>query len=128
MTFNGIPNMFTTTGTTTGSSISPNTNIGATTIGGFSSGSSVSKITNTNGQLVINLPVNESTIEIPGRIKMAGEYLDERLKRIEDRLYIPQRNVIMEQKYKKLADLWVEYNETVLALNNWETLGNQNET
>ena len=37
-------------------------------------------------------------------------------------LHIPQRSVIMEQKYTKLRELWEEYNETLAAIKSWETI------
>ena len=37
-------------------------------------------------------------------------------------LHIPSRNVIMEEKYDKLKQLWKEYNETLEAIKNWETI------
>jgi len=75
-----------------------------------------------NGKAVIEIPVNQETVKISGKLLLNEEDIDERLKRIEDMLYIPSRNAIMEQKYDKLKQLWAEYNETLSALKNWETL------
>ena len=90
--------------------------------GGLSSSNNFSTLKNQSGQAVLDFPPDEPIVDIKGRIRMNGEYLDERLKRIEDALLIPHRDVIMEQKYEILSKIWAEYNETATALNNWENI------
>ena len=77
---------------------------------------------NSIGETVLELPANEATMKVNGKLILNDENIDERLKRIEDMLHIPHRNVIMEQKYDKLKKLWEEYNETLEAIKTWETI------
>ena len=90
--------------------------------GNVNIGASATRFPSSNGKVVIEIPANEETVKISGKLLLNEEDIDERLKRIEDMLYIPRRNAIMEQKYDKLKQLWAEYNETLSALKNWETL------
>lgn len=66
--------------------------------------------------------INVSVLKVNGKIILNDESIDDRLNRIEDMLHIPSRNVIMEEKYDKLKQLWKEYNETLEAIKNWETI------
>lgn len=49
-------------------------------------------------------------------IRLKGESLDDRLRRIEKMLKIPSRNIEIEQKYTKLAELWRQYSELLESL------------
>ena len=49
-------------------------------------------------------------------IRLKGESLDERLRRIELMLKIPSRNIEIEQKYATLAELWRQYSELLESL------------
>lgn len=49
-------------------------------------------------------------------IRLKGESLDERLRRIEKMLKIPSRNIEIEQKYDTLAELWRQYSELLESL------------
>lgn len=80
------------------------------------------KFTSSNNKIVLEIPANEETVKVNGSLILNGTNIDERLQFIEDMLHIPRRNVIMEEKYDKLKQLWSEYNETLAALTNWETL------
>ena len=82
------------------------------------------KFAASNGKTVLEIPANEQTVKITGKLILNenDEDVGERLKRIEDMLHIPQRSVIMEQKYTKLRELWEEYNETLAAIKTWETI------
>ena len=82
------------------------------------------KFAASNGKTVLEIPANEQTVKITGKLILNenDEDVGERLKRIEDMLHIPQRSVIMEQKYTKLRELWEEYNETLAAIKSWETI------
>lgn len=51
-----------------------------------------------------------------------GDSVDERLRRIEILLKIPTRNIELEQKYAKLAELWHEYHDLLYSLEIIEAL------
>lgn len=78
--------------------------------------------TNNKSESVVEIQQSDSSLKVNGKIILNEENLDDRLKRIEDMLHIPQRNVIMEQKYEKLKNLWQEYNETLDAIKTWDTI------
>ena len=65
---------------------------------------------------------DKTTLEVKGRVKINGEYLDERLERIETVLQIPTRNIDMENKYPKLKKLYEEYTKELAKYKTWETL------
>lgn len=75
-----------------------------------------------NGNTIVRIEPEESVLKVNGKIILNDESIDDRLKRIEDMLHIPSRNVIMEEKYDKLNQLWKEYNETLEAIKTWETI------
>jgi len=83
-----------------------------------------------SGSAVMTIPYGENTVriednatlEVNGRVKINGEWLDERLERIEKLLHIPTRDVTMESKYKKLKDLWEQYTTALEQYKTWETL------
>jgi hypothetical protein len=83
-----------------------------------------------NGSAVMTLPHGENTVRIEdtatldvrGRVKINGEWLDERLERIETMLHIPTRDVTMEEKYLKLKNLWEQYTTALEQYKTWETL------
>lgn len=78
---------------------------------------------NTSGKEVMKIPAgDEAAVQITGKIKWNGEDLAERLERIETLLNIPTRDVIMEEKYKKLKKLWQEYQKALDEYKTWETL------
>ena len=82
------------------------------------------KFASSNGKTVLEIPYDDQLVKITGKLILNDndEDVGERLKRIEDMLHIPQRSVIMEQKYTKLRELWEEYNETLAAIKSWETI------
>ena len=65
---------------------------------------------------------DEGTIQITGKIKWNGEDLEKRIERIESFLYIPSRDVIMEEKYAKLKKLWNDYYIALEEYKTWERL------
>lgn len=81
-----------------------------------------------NGVLTVpagtdNLILNETaTFEVKGKVVINGQNLEERLKNIEEVLQIPERDVILEQKYPKLKTMYDEYMKTLKNYRNWETL------
>ena len=85
-----------------------------------------------NNGAVMSMPHGENTVriektatlDIQGRVKINGEWLDDRLERIELMLHIPTRDVIMEEKYSKLKNLWEQYTATLEQYKTWETLKN----
>lgn len=110
------------------------TNIGTNNIGTNNIGYNTYAMTGTvatdtgfktsTGLPVLEIPANQQAVKITGKLLLNDndEDVGERLKRIEDMLHIPQRSVIMEQKYTKLRELWEEYNETLAAIKTWETI------
>lgn len=128
-------NVKTTSNMTYHSILAPNvttsvyTTISATTpllSGGYGGKPSV---TGNNGA-VMSVPHGENTVriektatlDIQGRVKINGEWLDDRLGRIELMLHIPTRDVIMEEKYSKLKNLWEQYTTALEQYKTWETL------
>lgn len=89
-----------------------------------------SSFSNGNGTPVMTIPHGEDKIviepkaelEVQGRVKINGEYLDERLERIETLLNIPTRDVTMEHKYPRLKELWEEYNRELAKYKTWDKL------
>ena len=75
-----------------------------------------------SGQEVARIPSNEATLEVTGRIKMNGEYLDERLERIETLLSIPTRNVKIEEQYPKLKELYDQYMHELEKCKTWNRI------
>ncbi len=73
--------------------------------------------TNSNGTPVLTIPHGQdkvvleerATLEIKGNVKINGVDLEERLSTIEQVLQIPTRDVTMEHKYPKLAELYKKY-------------------
>ena len=55
-------------------------------------------------------------------IRLKGESLDDRLRRIELMLKIPSRNIEIEQKYDTLAELWRQYSGLLESLELIETI------
>ena len=128
-------NVKTTSNMTYHSILAPNvttsvyTTISATTpllSGGYGGKPSV---TGNNGA-VMSVPHGENTVriektatlDIQGRVKINGEWLDDRLERIESMLHIPTRDIIMEEKYLKLKNLWEQYTTALEEYKTWETL------
>ena len=128
-------NVKTTSNMTYHSILAPNvttsvyTTISATTpllSGGYGGKPSV---TGNNGA-VMSVPHGENTVriektatlDIQGRVKINGEWLDDRLGRIELMLHIPTRDVIMEEKYSKLKNLWEQYTTALEQYKTWKTL------
>lgn len=62
------------------------------------------------------------SLTVNGKIILNGESLDERLTRIENLLYIPQRDIELEKKYERLRDAWAAYQEALDGCKNWEIL------
>jgi hypothetical protein len=89
-----------------------------------------SNFSSTNGTAVMTIPFGEekvrieptATLEVKGNIVMNGMDLDERLKTIEKVLCIPERDVIMETKHPKLADLYKEYMHELEKYRTWERI------
>ena len=89
-----------------------------------------SHFNNGNGQTVMTIPYGEDKVvieekaelEIKGRVKINGEFLHERLERIESVLNIPTRDISMENKYPKLKELWAAYNRELAKYKTWDNL------
>jgi len=89
------------------------------TVGYVNSSISISKTYDTAFNVQ---PTEPATLEVKGRIKMQGEYLDERLERIETLLQIPTRDVTIEAQYPKLKALYEEYIAELEKYKTWNRL------
>ena len=89
---------------------------------GYSNPPTISKFHNSKGTEVFSLPAEEPTLDVKGRIRINGEYLDERLDRIETLLHIPTRDVIIEEQYPKLKALFEEYMKELEKYKTWNRL------
>ena len=59
------------------------------------------------------------SIEVNGTVKLNGEDLEDRLKRIETLLHIPTRDVKMESQHPKLKKLFEEYEKELAKYRTW---------
>lgn len=87
-------------------------------------------IKNSSGyQISPNVTINNepSSLEVKGKIILNGIDLNERLTTIENILQIPERDVILEQKYPKLKKLYDMYIKELSKTRMWETLKGKNE-
>ncbi len=99
-----------TGGTTASSTYTINSTSGAYT-------STTPSFYSTNHKSVMSIPAGEekvvlekdATLEVRGNVVINGIDLEERLNTIEKVLQIPQRDVIMEAKYPKLAEIYNSY-------------------
>ena len=79
---------------------------------------------------VMTIPHGSKTVEIPetatldvkGNVKINGVDLEERLNTIETVLQIPTRDVTMEAKHPKLAELYKEYMHELEKYKTWERI------
>lgn len=70
-----------------------------------------------------------ATLEVQGNVIINGIDLEERLKTIEKVLQIPQRDVIMESKYPKLAQIYEQYMHELERYKTWDRIkGNENDS
>lgn len=79
-------------------------------------------IQNSSGKEVVRIPFDEATLDVKGRIKMNGEYLDERLERIETMLNIPVRDIEIENEFPRLKTIWEEYNRELEKYKTWKRI------
>ena len=76
-----------------------------------------SHFTSSKGNPVMTIPhggdkviiEEKAALEVKGKLKINGVDLEERLNTIETVLQIPTRDVIMEAKHPKLAELYKQY-------------------
>mgnify|MGYP003343229692 CR=1 FL=1 len=96
-----------------------------------------SHFTNSNGTAVMTIPHGEdkviveekATLEVKGSFKFNGVDLEERLNTIETLLQIPTRDVTMEAKYPKLAELYKQYMHELEKYKTWDRIkGEENGT
>lgn len=104
-------------------------NIGA---GGTNWTNSNTNWNNSNGTPVLTIPHGQNKVivdekaalEVKGRMIINGVDLEERLSTIEKLLNIPTRDVILEEKYSKLRDLYDQYTKALEEYKTWERLKN----
>lgn len=77
---------------------------------------------NHTGDVVMEIPKGDQKVKITGEIEWNGENLNERLERIESMLHIPTRDVIIEEKYQKLKQLWDQYKTALEEYKTWQRL------
>ena len=61
-----------------------------------------------------------ATLEVKGNVVVNGVDLEERLSTIEKVLQIPTRDVTMEAKYPKLAELYTQYMHELEKYRTWD--------
>ena len=90
-----------------------------------------------HGQPIMTVPAEGSTVilekkatlDVQGNIVVNGIDLEERLSTIETVLQIPTRDVTMEQKHPKLAELYKQYMHELEKYRTWELIkGEENGT
>jgi hypothetical protein len=95
------------------------------------------KFTSANGKTIMSVPHGEdkivveeaATLEVKGTVVINGVDLEERISTIEQVLQIPTRDVIMEQKHPKLADLYKQYMHELEKYRTWDRIkGDENGT
>jgi len=88
-----------------------------------------------NGKAVMTIPADkqevvlekDATLNVKGNVVINGVDLEERLKTIETVLNIPQRDVTMEAKYPKLAELYKQYMRELEKYKTWDRVKGENE-
>jgi hypothetical protein len=64
----------------------------------------------------------EATLEVKGNVVINGVDLEERLNTIETLLQIPTRDVTMEHKHPKLAELYKQYMHELEKYRTWDRI------
>jgi hypothetical protein len=89
-----------------------------------------------NGKAVMTIPADkqevvlekDATLNVKGTVVINGVDLEERLNVIETLLQIPTRDVTMEAKYPKLAELYKQYMHELEKYKTWERIkGSEND-
>lgn len=86
--------------------------------------------TSSNGNAVMTMPYGEDKIvvaekaalEVKGKMVLNGMDLEERLNTIETVLQIPTRDVTIEAKHPKLAELYKEYMHELEKYKTWDRI------
>ena len=95
-----------------------------------------SNFNSTTGKVVMSIPHGEdkvvlektATLEVKGNMVINGVDLEERLSTIETVLQIPTRDVTMETKHPKLAELYKQYMYELEKYRTWERVkGTEND-
>lgn len=90
-------------------------NYSTNAFGGYAMGTSVC-----DNSVSFNQFIN--TIEIKGKMILNGQDLEERLNTIEKVLLLPERNVILEEKYPKLKKMHDAYIAQLEKYSSWHAL------
>ena len=97
--------------------------VGALTINNSSLASTNTNGVTTIGNSSITTPWNTTptfgSLDVNGTVKLNGEDLEDRLKRIETLLHIPTRDVKMESQHPKLKKLFEEYEKELAKYRTW---------
>lgn len=89
-----------------------------------------------NGNPILTIPHGEekvivgekATLDVKGNVVINGIDLEERLSTIEKVLQIPTRDVTMETKHPKLAELYKQYMHELEKYKTWERIkGSEND-
>ena len=91
--------------------------------------------TNSNGNPVMTIPhggdkvviEKSATLEVKGDVVINGVNLEERLETIEQVLQIPTRDVTMEAKHPKLAELYRQYMHELEKYKTWDRIKGEDE-
>ena len=83
-----------------------------------------------NGKAVMTIPADsqevilekDATLNVKGTVVINGVDLEERLSTIETLLQIPTRDVTMETKHPKLAELYKQYMHELEKYKTWERI------
>jgi hypothetical protein len=85
---------------------------------------------NGNGKKLMSIPQGDdkvilekdATLDVRGNVVINGVDLEERLSTIETLLQIPTRDVTMEQKHPKLAELYKQYMHELEKYRTWDRI------
>lgn len=92
----------------------------------FSSSTGSPVMTIPHGENKVILDEN-AALEVKGKLRLNGVDLEERLQTIETVLQIPTRDVIIEDKYPKLAELHKQYMRELEKYKTWERVKGENQ-
>lgn len=96
-------------------------NIGTATVNSYGINQNTTVMSVPYGENTVRIE-EHATLDVHGRVKINGEYLDDRLERIETMLHIPTRDVTMEEKHPKLKELYEQYMHELEKYKTWDRI------